>query len=57
MLMEKEEEVIGLHMKYIKEVARLLKKEGDLITKVQGLEGDDDKLPVDKYVDSMMGIV
>ena len=34
MLIEEEEELIGTHMKYIKEAASLLTEEGSLITKV-----------------------
>ena len=36
MLMEKKEELISKHMKYIRQVALMLKQEGELITQVQG---------------------
>lgn len=38
MLLEKKEELISKHMKYIRQVALMLKQEGELITQVQGPE-------------------
>lgn len=38
MLLEKKEELISKHMKYIRQVALMLKQEGELITHVQGPE-------------------
>ena len=44
-------------MKYIRKVALLLKQEGELITRVQGLDNQDEKYPIDKYVEKMRQIV
>ena len=35
-VLEKEEELLATHMRYIKENAQILTKEGELITYVQG---------------------
>eukprot|EP00117_Sycon_ciliatum_P038738 scpid65811/ scgid28741/ Kinesin-like protein Klp10A; Kinesin-like protein at cytological position 10A len=56
MLLEKEEELISKHMKFIRQVAMLLKQEGELITRVQGLDNGE-KYPTEKYIDKMSKIV
>jgi hypothetical protein len=52
MLLEKKEELISKHMKYIRQVALMLKQEGELITQVQGPESDEEQ-----YVYNMRKIV
>lgn len=52
MLNEKKEELISKHMKYIRQVAPMLKREGELITQVQGPESDEER-----YVSEMRKIV
>lgn len=52
MLLEKKEELISKHMKYIRQVALMLKQEGELITQVQGPESDEEK-----YITNMRKIV
>jgi len=45
-------------MKYIRKVALLLKQEGELITRVQGIDArEEDRYPIDKYVEKMREIV
>eukprot|EP00117_Sycon_ciliatum_P045274 scpid66228/ scgid32558/ Kinesin-like protein Klp10A; Kinesin-like protein at cytological position 10A len=56
-VLEKEEELIGKHMKYIRQVALLLKQEGELITRVQGLDSKKEKYSTSKYVERMKKIV
>lgn len=51
-LLEKKEELISKHMKYIRQVALMLKQEGELITQVQGPESDEER-----YVTNMRQIV
>jgi kinesin family protein 2/24 len=52
MLLEKKEDLIAKHMKYIRQVALMLKQEGELITQVQGPESDEER-----YVQNMRKIV
>mmetsp|Transcript_29486 Transcript_29486/g.33779 ORF Transcript_29486/g.33779 Transcript_29486/m.33779 type:complete len:88 (+) Transcript_29486:827-1090(+) len=52
MLLEKKEELISKHMKYIRQVALMLKQEGELITQVQGPESDEEN-----YIEKMRKIV
>lgn len=52
LLLEKKEELISKHMKYIRQVALMLKQEGELITQVQGPESDEET-----YVEKMRKIV
>ena len=52
-LLEMRDELISKHMKYIRKVALLLKQEGELITRVQGIDNQEDKYPIDKYVEKM----
>lgn len=52
MLLEKKEELISKHMKYIRQVALMLKQEGELITQVQGPESDEES-----YIQNMRRIV
>ena len=52
MLMEKKEELISKHMKYIRQVALMLKQEGELITQVQSPDCDEEQ-----YVRNMRKIV
>ena len=52
MLLEKKEDLISKHMKYIRQVALMLKQEGELITQVQGPESDEER-----YINSMRKIV
>jgi kinesin family protein 2/24 len=52
MLMEKKEELISKHMKYIRQVALMLKQEGELITNVQKPDCDEDH-----YIRNMRQIV
>lgn len=52
LLLEKKEELISKHMKYIRQVALMLKQEGELITQVQGPESDEER-----YVEKMRKIV
>lgn len=52
MLMEKKEELISKHMKYIRQVALMLKQEGELITNVQKPDCDEEY-----YVKQMRQIV
>jgi hypothetical protein len=52
MLMEKKEELISKHMKYIRQVALMLKQEGELITNVQKPDCDEDH-----YIKNMRQIV
>lgn len=42
-------------MEYLKEAARLLTEEGNLISKLQGVESED--VDIDHYVNKMEGIV
>jgi kinesin family member 2/24 len=52
MLLEKKEELISKHMKYIRQVALMLKQEGELITQVQGPQSDEES-----YIQNMRRIV
>ena len=57
-ILEMREDLIQKHMKYIREVALLLKQEGELITRVQGIDTQDgDRYPIDKYAEKMRYIV
>ena len=56
-LLEMRDELISKHMKYIWKVALLLKQEGELITRVQGIDNQEEKYPIDKYVEKMRQIV
>jgi hypothetical protein len=47
------DELIAKHMKYIRKVALLLKQEGELITRVQGIDNSQERYPIDKYVEKM----
>lgn len=51
--MEKEEELIALHMNNIKENAKLLTKEGDLLSYVQENEDYD----IEEYVEKLQKII
>lgn len=52
MLLERKEELISKHMKYIRQVALMLKQEGELITQVQGPDSNEED-----YVQKMRKIV
>lgn len=52
-LLEMRDELIAKHMKYIRKVALLLKQEGELITRVQGIDNSQERYPIDKYVEKM----
>ena len=57
-LLDMREDLIQKHMKYIRKVALLLKQEGELITRVQGIDArEEDRYPIDKYVEKMREIV
>ena len=53
--MEEEEELRSKHLEYLKEAAKLLTKEGELISNVQGFGNDE--YDMDDYVHSLEGII
>ena len=54
-LMEEEEELRNKHLEYLKEAAKLLTEEGELISNVQGFGSED--YDMDEYVSRMDRIV
>ena len=56
-IMEMRDDLIQKHMKYIRKIALLLKQEGELITRVQGIDNGGEDYPIDKYVGKMRDIV
>ena len=57
-ILEMREDLVTKHMKYIRKVALLLKQEGELITRVQGIDqSEEERYPIDKYVEKMRQIV
>ena len=55
-LIEKQDELLNKHFKYIREVAQLLKTEGQILTKVKHKERDDET-HLDDYISQMESIV
>ena len=51
------DDLIHKHMKCIRKIALLLKQEGELITRVQGIDNGGQDYPIDKYVGKMRDIV
>lgn len=54
-LVEEEEELRSKHLEYLKEAAKLLTKEGELISNVQGFGNDE--YDMDEYVHCLEGII
>jgi len=54
-IMDEQDELRNKHLEYLKEAAQLLTQEGELISNLQGLGGED--TDIDDYVSRMEGIV
>ena len=54
-IMDEQDELRNNHLEYLKEAAQLLTQEGELISNLQGLGGED--TDIDDYVSRMEGIV
>jgi len=54
-IVDEEEELRNKHLQYLKEAAQLLTEEGELISKVQGMNGED--YDIEDYVENMERIV
>ena len=55
-LVEDEDDIINTHMNIIKEDAKLLNEEGDLITNIKGV-GKEEDFKMDEYVDGLEKVV
>ncbi len=56
-ILEMKDDLIQKHMKCIRKIALLLKQEGELITRVQGIDSTSETIPIDRYVSKMREIV
>lgn len=54
-IMDEQDELRNKHLEYLKEAAQLLTQEGELISGLQGIGGDE--TDIDDYVNRMEGIV
>ena len=55
-LVEDEDKIVNLHMTIIKEDAKLLTEEGDLITNIKGI-GEESDFEMEKYVERLEKII
>ena len=56
-LAEEEDELRGKHLEYLKEAAKLLTQEGELISNVQGSGIGNEEYDMDEYVQKMEQII
>lgn len=54
-IVDEEEELRNKHLQYLKEAAQLLTEEGELISKVQGMSGEE--YDIEDYVGNMERII
>ena len=55
-LVEDEDDIISYHMNIIKEDARLLSQEGDLITNIKGV-GKEEDFTIDEYISGLDKVI
>jgi len=54
-IMDEQDELRNIHLEYLKEAAQLLTQEGELISNLQGIGGEE--CDIDVYVEKMENIV
>lgn len=50
LIVEDEDEIVNTHMSVIKDDAKMLTEEGELITKIKGIGGNDEEFKMDEYL-------
>ena len=56
-IIEDEDEIVATHMDVIKQDAKMLTEEGELITKIKGIEDNDENLDMDEYLKRLEKII